>query len=205
MRTAVRLKALQKWTYKTVCEGRKMKTPAPNMDYTKIVRQEPKVFLGYAPTRPDTSEYSGDVDPLNVAPGIIIAPVNGEVHFLEEKRFDRYSGVHRPQEMGQSLTVQNVFMVYEDGIRLPGFRLSRLLGISFRNAGRSRRSFFGIFINDFLHSLQAFHNSVQCFCFTQSAADQVIIVFLAVVQQFFIQRTGFVIHRCILEQKVNHP
>ena len=121
MRTAVRLKALQNWTYKTVCEGRKMKTPAPNGDYTKIVRQEPKVFLGYAPTRPDTSEYSGDVDPLNVAPGIIIAPVNGEVHFLEEKRFDRYSGVHRPQEMGQSLTVQNVFMVYEDGIRLPGF------------------------------------------------------------------------------------
>ena len=121
MRTEERLRKLKAWTYETVCKGREMKAPAPNMDFTKIVRQEPKVFLAYAPTRKDESGFTTDVDPLTVAPGIIIAPVDGEVHYLEEKRFDRYNGVHRSPDMGQSLTVQAVFMVFEDGIRLPGF------------------------------------------------------------------------------------
>ena len=121
MRTEERLRMLQKWTYETVCMGRELKTPAQNMDFTKIARQEPKVFIAYAPTRPDVSENTGELDPLNVAPGIVIAPVSGDVHFQEEKRFDRYNNVHRPKDMGQSLTVQNIFMVYEDGIRLPGF------------------------------------------------------------------------------------
>lgn len=120
MRTEERLRRLKEWTYKTVCQGREMKAPAPNMDVSKIVRQEPAVFLGYAPTRPDVSLY-GDVDPLTVAPGIILAPVSGDVHYMEEKRFDRYNNVHRSKDMGQSLTVQAVFMVFEDGVRLPGF------------------------------------------------------------------------------------
>lgn len=120
MRTEERLRKLKEWTYKTVCKGREMKAPAPGMDVSKIVRQEPRAFLGYAPTRPDVSEYS-EVDPLTVAPGIIIAPAIGDVHYMEEKRFDRYNNVHRSKDMGQSLTVQNVFMVFEDGVRLPGF------------------------------------------------------------------------------------
>ncbi len=120
MRTEERLRKLKQWTYETVCQGREMKAPAPGMDVGKIVRQEPAVFLAYAPTRPDESRL-GEVDPLTVAPGIILAPVGGDVHFMEEKRFDRYSGVHRSQDMGQSLTVQAIFMVFEDGVRLPGF------------------------------------------------------------------------------------
>lgn len=120
MRTEERLRKLRDWTFKTVCEGREMKAPAPNMDISQIVRQEPKAYIGYAPTRPDVSLYS-DVDPATAAPGIIIAPVIGDVHFMEEKRFDRYNKVHRSKDMGQSLTVQNVFLVYEDGVRLPGF------------------------------------------------------------------------------------
>lgn len=120
MRTEERLRKLQKWTYETVCKGRSMKAPAPGMDVSKIVRQEPKAFLGYAPTRPDVSTYS-ETDPLTAAPGIIIAPVSGDVHYREEKRFDRYNDVHRPEDMSQTLVVQNVFMVFEDGVRLPGF------------------------------------------------------------------------------------
>ena len=40
---------------------------------------------------------------------------------MEEKRFDRYNNVHRPQEMGQHLAVSILFSVYEPGVRLPGF------------------------------------------------------------------------------------
>ena len=120
MRTEERLRKLRDWTYETVCKGRIMKAPAPNMDVSKIVRQEPKAYIGYAPTRPDLSLYS-DVDPLTAAPGIILAPATGEVHYMEERRFDRYDKVHRNKDMGQSLIVQAVFMVFEDGVRLPGF------------------------------------------------------------------------------------
>ena len=120
MRTVERLRKLQQWTYDTVCRGREMKTPAPNMDVRQIVRQEPKVFLGFAPMRPDET-LNGEVDPLNVAPGIIIAPTFGYLKYMEEQRFDRYNDVHRPKEMGQSLSAQVLFFVYEDGVRLPGF------------------------------------------------------------------------------------
>lgn len=122
MRTEERLRKLCNWTYETVCKGRQMKTPAPNMDIRKIVRQEPKVFLSYAPMRPDESNLMGaDIDPLNVSPGIIIAPSFGYWKYMEEQRFDRYNNVHRPKEMGQSLSCQVLFFVYEDGVRLPGF------------------------------------------------------------------------------------
>jgi len=120
VRTEERLKKLRDWTYETVCKGRIMKAPAPNMDISKIVRQEPRAYIGYAPTRPDISIYS-ETDPLTAAPGIILAPVSGDVHYMEEKRFDRYNDVHRSKDMGQSLIVQAVFMVFEDGVRLPGF------------------------------------------------------------------------------------
>lgn len=128
MRTVERLKKLQEWTFDTVCAGRKMKTPAPNMDIRKVVRQEPKVFLAFPPTRPDYTDYAAEIDPMNVCPGIIIAPVSGYLKYMEEQRFDRYNNVHRPKEMGQSLSVQVLFFVYEDGVRLPGFVESAHIG-----------------------------------------------------------------------------
>lgn len=121
MRTTERLDKLCRWTYETICQGREMKAPGPKMDVTKICRQEPKVFLSYAPMRPDESNFTGDIDPLNVSPGIIIAPSPSYWKYMEEQRFDRYNNVHRPKEMGQSLSVMVLFFVYEDGVRLPGF------------------------------------------------------------------------------------
>lgn len=120
MRTMERLRKFGKWTYETVCAGRMMKTPAPNMDVRTIARQEPKVFLAFPPTRPDLSLLD-ETDPLNVAPGIVIAPTPGYLKYMEEQRFDRYDGVHRPKEMGQTFGAQVIFFVYEDGVRLPGF------------------------------------------------------------------------------------
>lgn len=121
MRSEERLRKLKKWTFETVCAGRSMKTPAQNMDVREIRRQEPKVYLAFPPARPDTSDIAGDIDPLNVAPGIIIAPDPGTIKYMEEQRFDRYNNVHWPKSMGQSLPLQVLFFVYEDGVRLPGF------------------------------------------------------------------------------------
>lgn len=124
MRTRNRLLALKKWTYDTVCKGRSMKSPGRdaegNEDITVIATQEPQVYLGWQPTRPDASGML-NIDPLNVCPGILIAPSIGNVKYVEEKRLDRYNSIIRPQELGQWLNVSILFSVYEPGIRLPGF------------------------------------------------------------------------------------
>lgn len=119
MRTQKRLLALKKWTYETVCKGRCMKAPADDRSMIEIVRQEPQVFLGWNPSRPDETGYLQE--PINVCPGILIAPDISEVRNAEEKRFDQYNHIRRPQEFGQSLNVSILFSVYEPGVRLPGY------------------------------------------------------------------------------------
>ena len=120
MRTSQRLRGLKAWVNETLCEDRMMKAPAPGMDITKIVRQKPVCFLGWQPTRPDQTGRM-DADPGNVCPSILVMPNSSKVKDMEEKRFDRYSGVKRPKELGQELNVSLLFSVYEPGIRLPGF------------------------------------------------------------------------------------
>lgn len=120
MRTRERLIALKKWLEKELCEGRTMKAPAPNMDIGKIVRQEPRVYLAWAPARMDSTGNLRE-DPVSVVPGIIVMPNQSHAKYMEEKRFDRYNNIHRPPDMGQHLSVSILFSVYEPGIRLPGF------------------------------------------------------------------------------------
>lgn len=120
MRTSERLRGLKKWAEANLCEGRSMKAPAPNMDIGEIVYQEPRCYLGFAPSRKDTTGFSPD-DSVSVAPGIIIMPTQSYAKYMEEKRFDRYNNVHRPSLMGSHLSVTILFSVYEPGIRLPGF------------------------------------------------------------------------------------
>lgn len=120
MRTTERLDRLAEWTYKTICKGRRMKTPAPGMDFTQIVKQEPQVYVGYFPMRQDESGFV-QMDEINTAPGILIMPTSGYVKYMEEKRFDRYNHVARPQSLGQGFNCQVLFSVYEDGVRMPGF------------------------------------------------------------------------------------
>lgn len=120
MRTSERLRKLKQWIEKELCEGRIMKTPPQDMDITKIVRQKPQCFLAWQPTRPDETGVLR-VDPINVCPGILVMPRASNAKYVEEKRFDRYNDVHRPQELGQTLAVDILFSVYEPGVRLPGF------------------------------------------------------------------------------------
>lgn len=120
MRTTARLDKLQEWTYQNVCKGRLMKTPANGMNVTQIVKAEPKCYVGYFPMRADETSWAEE-DPANTAPSILILPVQSYVKYMEEKRFDRYNHVSRPDELGQGLNVQVLFTVYEDGVREPGF------------------------------------------------------------------------------------
>ena len=120
MRTTERLRGLQKWIQKELCEGREMKAPADNMNIGEIVRQEPRCYLAWAPSRLDSTGKVREY-PESVAPGIIVMPNQAYAKYMEEKRFDRYNNVHRPSEMGQHLSVSILFSVYEPGVRLPGF------------------------------------------------------------------------------------
>ena len=120
MRTAERLKWLKAWAKKNLCEGRQMKAPAPNMNIAEIVEQEPQCYVGWAPARMDSTGMLRE-DPYSVVPGIIIMPSPAYAKYTEEKRFDRYNNIHRPQEMGSHLAVSMLFSVYEPGVRLPGF------------------------------------------------------------------------------------
>ena len=120
MRFSERLTGLKNWTYKELCKGRVMKAPAENMDIGIINQQEPTVYLAWAPARMDKAGNLKEI-PLSTVPGILIMPNQTYAKYMEEKRFDRYNNVHRPQEMGQHLAVSILFSVYEPGIRLPGF------------------------------------------------------------------------------------
>ncbi len=119
MRTRERLTAIQRFITQEICAGRQMKAPADRYDVTKVVYQEPKCYIAWAPMR-DEYEPIG-IDPLNVCPGIVVMPAQSNAKLVEQQRFDQYNSIHRSQEMGQTLSVQILFSVYEPGIRLPGF------------------------------------------------------------------------------------
>lgn len=127
MRTFERLRKMKAWFEKELCEGRELKAPVPTQgtsyapSITDFTTTEPRVFLAWQPMRPNEPGRVDATDPYSVCPAITIMPVSSSVRYVQEKRFDRYQKVHRPQEMGQSLTVQILFSVYEPGIRLPGF------------------------------------------------------------------------------------
>lgn len=120
MRTVERLQGLKAWAEKNLCKGRMMKAPAANMNIGEIVRQEPRCYLAFAPSRMDSTGILQE-DPISVCPGIIIMPNPSYAKYMEEKRFDRYNNVHRPSLMGSHLSVSMLFSVYEPGVRLPGF------------------------------------------------------------------------------------
>lgn len=118
MRTKQRLLGLKEWLQKECCVGRLMKTPGSGI--TEIAQAEPRVFLAWFPKRPDESGM-GESDPENVVPSILVMPNPSRGKMMEEKRFDRYSGVKRPKDLGQTLAVSMLLSVWEPGNRLPGF------------------------------------------------------------------------------------
>ena len=119
MRTSERLRGLKKWLNEEACKGREMKAPGKKMDLGQIITVEPTCYLAWAPSRLDKGQFQTEAE--TICPGLLIMPKKAFTKYTEEKRFDRYSNIHRPQEMGQHLSVDILFSVYEPGIRLPGF------------------------------------------------------------------------------------
>lgn len=130
MRTWERLRKTRDWVYEEICKGREYKVPKnnPQDGYGPLIydftRGEPQVFLAWQPMRPDNPGAILSQDPYNVAPSITIMPTQGYIRYMEEKRFDRYSNIQRPQDMGQTVGMQFLFMIYEPGIRMPGLEES---------------------------------------------------------------------------------
>ena len=130
MRTWPRLRETKKWVYEELCKGREYKAPVNNQvdGYGPVIydttRAEPRVFLAWQPMRPDDPGSIISQDPYNIAPSITIMPTQGSIRNMEEERFDRYSGIHRPKDMGQTLGMQFLFTIYEPGIRMPGLEES---------------------------------------------------------------------------------
>lgn len=120
---------MQMWFDKELCEGRTYKCPKPIIgksgqwgpDIKEYTRARPRVFLGWQPGRPNEPGRVDPKDPFSVCPSITIMPSPSYARYVQEKRFDRYQNVHRPQSMGQSPTMQILFSIYEPGIRMPGF------------------------------------------------------------------------------------
>jgi len=120
MRTSERLRKYRQFVYDNLCRGREMKAPAPDGDIRKIVRQEPQTYLFLAPTRKDISDLARDIPPSAV-PSIVVMPAASFASNIKEGMFDLRHEIKRSYEMGQQLVLQNVFSVWEDGIRQPGF------------------------------------------------------------------------------------
>ena len=129
VRTWERLRKMQSFFYAELCQGREYKCPVPytgqNAKYGPDIRDftmaEPRVFIAWQPIQPNEPGRVDGTDPFSVCPSITIMPARGYVRNMPEHRFDRYSNIHRSQDMGQSLTVQMLFSVYDPGIRMPGF------------------------------------------------------------------------------------
>lgn len=121
MRTTERLRKLQAFFQKELCDGRLLKMPPKDQSILDVQTTEPKVFLAWQPLNPNTPGRFENGDAYTVCPSITIMPAGGYLRNNPEQRFDRYSGFHRPQEMGQTLRLTILFSVYEPGNRLPGF------------------------------------------------------------------------------------
>ena len=126
MRTYERLSKMRDFFYTELCMGREFKAPVPSpaQSYGPVITDfttaEPQVFIGWQPMRPNALGRVFAEDPWSVCPSITIMPGPSPARYVEEKRFDRYKGIHRTQDMGQSLCVTILFSIYEPGVRLPG-------------------------------------------------------------------------------------
>lgn len=119
MRYTERLEKFKKWTEENLCQ-REMKSPGQNMSITDIIWKKPECYLAWAPSRKNGVELIMQ-EYHNIAPCIIVMPDQAHAKYMEDQKFDRYSNIHRPKDLGQVFAVSMLFVVYEPGIRHPGF------------------------------------------------------------------------------------
>lgn len=121
MITRKRLLGLKKWAEENLCTGREwMKAPAKDGSLDEIIRQKPRVYIAWFPTRPDVTGLMPP-EAVATAPSILIMPNASSPRFTKDQRTDSFRGVHRSRSFGQTLAVSMLFTTYEPGTRLPGF------------------------------------------------------------------------------------
>lgn len=111
MTSKERLEALQKWVFEHACAGKSMKTRGRD-DMTALYK-EPQCYIAYYPKRSATGTPSYS----SVAPSILIEVGASKTRQVQEQRLDRYSNIHRSPDMGATLSVGFVFVVYDPGTR----------------------------------------------------------------------------------------
>lgn len=108
MRYRQRLEKVRDWARKKLCTGRQMKTPGKN-DYD-IVWAEPRCFLCTYPT-------AVKEDLINVAPGLLLLAGGGYGASDTSEYLDNRSGIDRSKDMGATLSMQFVHVIYDPGER----------------------------------------------------------------------------------------
>ena len=129
MRDWERLRKMKEFFLRELCQGREFKSPAPQTGQkgkwgpgiTDFTLAEPRVFIAFQPLSPNEPGKADSNDPYSVCPAITIMPALDQARFVEEKSLGRLANVRRSQDMGQGLTVQLLFGIYEPGVRYPGF------------------------------------------------------------------------------------
>jgi len=139
MKTRQRLIGLRDWLQATVCDGRKMKAPPNSMDTLDFTYQDPKVYIGFAPQRPNPFDPSGDR--VSVAPSIIVMPNPAKQAYIEEKRWDRFDKIRRNKEMGQHFNVTMLCTVYEPGVRDAAFAMEDNIDVKHIDEGTEQGIF----------------------------------------------------------------
>lgn len=121
MKTRKRLLGLKKWITDELCTGRDMmKAPSIDGEIGEIIRDTPRCYIGWFPTRPDETTLMPQ-EAKATCPSILMMPNPSLMRYTEDQHFDRYKNIERPRAFGQNLAVSFLFTVYEPGTRLPGF------------------------------------------------------------------------------------
>lgn len=123
MTTKERLEAVRRYVYEKVCVGRSMRTPGHDRTIDSVGFVEPRVYIGYYPTKPPPNTM-----PVDAAPSILIMFQDHKAKDTLEQRFDRYAGIKRPAELGAKLSLQFLFTVYEPQLRGIEFAQTRKVG-----------------------------------------------------------------------------
>lgn len=116
MLTSARIEAVRAWCEEELCNGRTMKSPGKGGKATEVQYVKPRAFAGFQPRRRGREQ-----EMFSVAPSITIMLAPSQAMRDREKRFDKYSGIHRANELGATMALQFLFTVYEPGDRNEDF------------------------------------------------------------------------------------
>lgn len=122
LNTRQRIEALKQFVSDVSDSVGDLKAPGKSLD--DIVYKRPKMYTAYYPSRPQKQDQPPGMalSPDDAsAPSVLFMLTPSMAQSMEEERFDRYNNIHRPAEFGGKLGILMQFVIYDPGVRLPGF------------------------------------------------------------------------------------